>query len=231
MIHYCLQQNLISSGKAMVSNIISNIVANRVDQKTLDSIHRVDISDVRILASTMLRLMYGNQKFKFANPLLKSNSIFVTDSTPASSSSGTANSLIQGKHLFVSLGKRGVLWCCPARLLTPEDRALLNQIFPNNVVISGDDDYPAMTCHIPVEVIPLNEIRYGANGAGDAFCAGLLYGILQSTGALNQSPSSSSTSSASSVGKGKTHLQSPTFPNYSNVKMGLLNARNWITRK
>jgi hypothetical protein len=214
IINYCLQHNLILQGRANVSSIIANIVASRINQKTLDSIHQIDISDIRILATALLRVLYGNQSKQIKKP---------SDSAASSSSP----SLIQGKHLFISMGKRGMLWCCPARYLSLEDKTSLNKLLPNNsggnVVISGDEAFPLMTAYIPVEIIQKQEIRYSANGAGDAFCAGVMFGILQSTGLLNQN--------ASTVSSSKSKLSVTSYPNYSNIRMGLQNARNWILRK
>jgi hypothetical protein len=211
IINYCLQHNLILQGRANVSSIIANIVASRINQKTMDSIHQIDISDIRILATALLRVLYGNQS-------KQSKKLSETSSSP---------SLVQGKHLFISMGKRGMLWCCPARYLSLEDKTGLNKLLPNNsggnVVISGDEGFPLMTAYIPVEVIQEQEIGYSANGAGDAFCAGVMFGILQSTGLLNQS--------TSTVSSPKSKLSVTSYPNYSNIRMGLQNARNWILRK
>lgn len=199
IIHYCLQQNLIINGKSMVTAIISNHIANRMDKLHMENLHHMEISDVRILATTLLRILSNSKR--------------------GAKSSTNEPFLIQGKHIFVSLGKRGVLWCCPSRLVSMEDKALLDQLVPQNVVISGDE-IPLMTAHIPVEVIQANEIHHSANGAGDAFCAGLLYGILHSTKLLNKVSNHFTPA-----------INQKNYPNLSNIKMGLQNARNWIKRK
>jgi hypothetical protein len=207
--NYCLQQGLIRNGKAMVSTVLSTIASDRIDIKSHHNQNdKIDINDIRTLSIALLRVLYGNSRFKLPSP-----------------QESASLHLITGKHLIVSLGKRGILWCCPAKALSPEDKTALNKIFPhnsNNVVISGDDDNPFMTCHIPVvEEIPSFEIKHGTNGAGDALCAGIIYGMLQGSGLLNKT----------NVIKTPHQMHSKLFPNFSNMKMGLENAKNWIKRK
>jgi hypothetical protein len=218
MINYSLQNGLIKSGKSMVSTIVSNIVSNRID--SLSTIDDTDISDIRILANALLRVMYhGTPRY-----------------TNKQSVSTNYTGIVQGKHIIVSLGKRGILWCCPARFLTPEDRSLIAQLYPNHdcIVVSGDEEQPTVTVHIPVlEVIPGEKMKgNSSNGAGDAFCAGMLYGIFHSSQTLNKDLTSSvllqkTISHSNSNGSSIQRL----YPNLANMKMGLQNSRLWLLRK
>lgn len=84
MTHHCLSYNMLNSGRALVSNVISNLVANRMDASSQE----VDITDVRILATALHQVM----------------------SSSLGDSNGLSESkLVKGKHVLVTMGSRGVL--------------------------------------------------------------------------------------------------------------------------
>lgn len=92
MASYCLNNNLILSGKSSVARTVSVIVSNRIDKTAAD----VDVSDVRILANAVHSVMCGNTT-KPAAPGGKS---------------------VFGKHILVSMGARGVLWVGPSKIMS-----------------------------------------------------------------------------------------------------------------
>lgn len=186
MISYVLQNDLLRSGKATVSSILANIVSNRIVDTDPD---QVDLVDIRVLVTGLYRVLCSG------------------------SGSGTAiqrKGTVSGKHILVSLGKRGVLWCGPTYCLSPEEKARL--IKSNQLVISSSDN--SMTCYIPTEPIDKSLLK-DTNGAGDNFCAGVIQAIIDES---NRMESSSTLNSGVLI------------PNLICIEKGLQRSRDWLLR-
>lgn len=159
MVTHCLQQSWVSSGSAQVKAILSQLVADRVDGRLLQE---MDLTDVRILAHALYQAML------LPEPPSPSPA-------PTPSPVPSPSALLSGKHLLVSLGRRGVLWCGPATHLLqsrPRDRHRATAEEEGEgaglVVVEAMSMASWYLSALPVE----GELQ--ANGAGDAFLGGLL---------------------------------------------------------
>ena len=172
MTHHCLSYNMLNSGKSLVSNVISNLVANRMDASSQE----VDITDVRILATALHQVM----------------------SSSLGDSNGLSESkLVKGKHVLVTMGSRGVLWCGPLDALNA------------GAAVVVDESGRTATFYLPAISLGPREVTaiINTNGAGDAFCSGLLSKMME----LHRSR------------REHDHL-----PNLECVRAGLLNAHHRI---
>lgn len=166
---------------------VSTTLANIVSNR-IDNHEQIDLVDIRILTTALYRVML-------------------------SKSSGKTG-IIHGKHVLVSMGKNGVLWCGPLTTLTPEEKVTFTK--SNRLVISGTDN--CMTCHFPAEAIEQSSsMKHSTNGAGDNFCGGYLANIIAQYHE-NQS---------------RSHILNSELilPNTKSITAGLLSAKSWLLRK
>eukprot|EP01034_Spumella_vulgaris_P022775 gene22775-28937_t len=196
MASYCLSQNMVSSGRASVSNTLAAIVASRSDRA--HSLDDVSIQDIRILANAIHAVM---------------------SSSSGTASAESAHKVISGKHIVVSLGARGVLWCGPSKLVAGTTSASAKN---SGVVI--DEQSKRGSVHIPALPLTHGTLLH-TNGAGDALCGGIVSEMVtRSNLHTYRSTSSSGTSSTSST--------SPLLlPDLDCIKSGLSNAHKWITSR
>lgn len=187
MINYALQSDMIRSGKATVSSILSNIVSNRIMETDPDQLELVDI---RVLASALYRVLCVGNRNNVSEIVKKGN--------------------VTGKHIIVSLGKRGVLWCGPSCCLASDEKSKLAK--SNQLVISASDN--SMTCHVPTEQIEASLLK-DTNGAGDNLCAGIIQAIVDEANLAD----SSDTLNASIL-----------VPNIKSIQKGLQRSREWLLR-
>lgn len=84
---------------------------------------------------------------------------------------------VRGKHVIVSLGPRGALWCGPKEVVTrprpgqARDAAARSQATADTVVL---DDFTAT--RVFAAAVPRNVVN--ASGAGDTMCAGIIAAML-----------------------------------------------------
>ena len=160
MTSHCMQQGWISSGRAQVQNTLSQLVADRIDsggdRRQLDSL---DLTDIRILAHALLQVMLSKASPKTA--------------------------LISGKHVLVSLGARGVLWCGPGDHLLGKSRSSYSQRDQPQGLVHNEASNIA-SWHIPA--LPVDMRTGGSvvtNGAGDALLGGVLRDMLLRQGSAD----------------------------------------------
>ena len=183
MTHHCLSYNMLNSGRALVSNVISNLVANRMDASSQE----VDITDVRILATALHQVM----------------------SSSLGDSNGLSESkLVKGKHVLVTMGSRGVLWCGPLDAL---NAAATQQTDGRRVgaAVVVDESGRTATFYLPAISLGPREATtiINTNGAGDAFCSGLLSKMMELY---------------------RSRREHDHLPNLECVRAGLLNAHHRI---
>lgn len=178
MVTYCLQNDLITTGKAMISNTLSEIIASRIDQTSVDSI---DLVDVRILAMGLHKVMSRGQRL-----LVKEKGKDGFQPLRVGTNGATLPAPVVGKHLIVSLGKRGVLWCGPRIAIQPPTERTAhkarqsgenNKDSEHGVTIVLSEDKSFATCHVEALAIDPSRITH-TNGAGDALCAGIISEIV-----------------------------------------------------
>jgi pseudouridine-5'-phosphate glycosidase/pseudouridine kinase len=163
MTSYCLQNSLINSGRAQVANTLANVVAGRVDAAQGGSNPQLDEVDVRVLTRALYQQMLSSDS---------DNSRAVPGSPPRA---------VSGKHIIVSMGARGLIWCGPRHIICGAGhiagRSALdgNDDLLQNVVV--DEDSNSAMCSMAVVPIDSSLIKH-TNGAGDSFVAGVLAEIL-----------------------------------------------------
>jgi pseudouridine-5'-phosphate glycosidase/pseudouridine kinase len=187
MISHALHNDMIRSGKATVSSILANIVSNRIMEVDPD---QLDLVDIRVLVTALYRVLCSGSGG--GNPGV------------------VKKGAVSGKHILVSLGKRGVLWCGPTYCLSAEEKSRLTK--SNQLVISGSDN--SMTCYVPTESIDKSLLK-DTNGAGDNFCAGVVQSIIDQN---NRSEQSGTLNSGILV------------PNLYCIEKGLQRSREWLLR-
>lgn len=216
MVNHCLNNGYINSGRALVSNTLSAIAGNRIDQGNMQ---HMDLSDVRILLNALYQAMNSapgahssDKKYSLLGNLLKNETV---DKSKAALNNGqntaapvTANNsrrAVTGKHILVSLGSRGVVWCGPSKLLSavPVDAGSVKD---RSLVVN--EATQSATVYIPAVAVDAAAIAH-TNGAGDALCAGLLAEIVRKHASANQGTTAG-------------------FPDLECVQNGLLNAHRWL---
>ena len=194
MVEAANDQDWILRGKSAVSGALSR--ARRL--ASTDVVSTIDVTDVRILAFALQGLM--------ANPGSTLSSSSTSSSNSSSNSSSDATNVkhssrhsrissgsgsgvgpaqitaegwprkVRGKHVIVTLGARGALWCGPKEAVLrtrPGDPRLdpreLAEVKERIVVL---DD--ATSCrHFPAHPVAPGSVL-NASGAGDTFCAGVI---------------------------------------------------------
>jgi sugar/nucleoside kinase (ribokinase family) len=136
---------MITNNKASIVRSLESI------SKAMESKSEVDLVDVRILACGLLQLMNPKESNSFG-PNLTMDGI---------------HRRIKGKHVIVSMGRNGVLWCGP------------KDVLGKDADIAIDD---SIACkHVPAYPLGQHEIVH-TNGAGDAMGAGIIAALLAKDG-------------------------------------------------
>lgn len=222
MVSHCLNNGYINSGRALVSNTLAAIAGNRIDQGNMQ---HMDLSDVRILLNALYQAMNSqpgahssDKKYSLLGSLLKSEPAeknkASTKETGAVSSASAGTRAITGKHILVSLGSRGVVWCGPAKLLSAVPASDAAYLKDGSLVVN-EATQSATLCIPAVAVDPAAMVH--TNGAGDALCAGLLAEIVR-----KQSEGGAS---------GVTATATAGLPDIECIRGGLLNAHRWLISK
>lgn len=200
MTHHCLSYNMLNSGRALVSNVISNLVASRMDASSQE----IDITDVRILATALHQVMSSSSYGDSGAGL-----------------SDKSSKLVEGKHILVTMGSRGVLWCGPFDALNAATTMQQTDGRGAAGAVVVDESGRTATYYVPAVVIdPSKEAPVvNTNGAGDAFCSGLLSKMMQLHRSRSEHDHDYSRRSSSS---------SSSLPNLECVRAGLLNAHHRI---
>lgn len=158
MVSYALDRKLLhienSSQKETLVECVERIKATRSSKAVkIDKQKIYNIDDVKVLAKALYRLMLPPSTL---DPASKSDI-----------------SVVKGRHVIVSMGSQGVLWCGPANMM-PSMAVKENSqsCFDSALLDCGTLYAPAL----PVD----NVIIHNTNGAGDAFCAGFIQEIINS---------------------------------------------------
>lgn len=186
MVQACLDLNLIVQGQAIVAHTLKDITSH----SPLEWIDKVTWTEIRILAAALHGVMRGRNLIHSAEK--------PPENLPTSDSGTmTAEGLprkIQGRHVIVSLGHRGLLWCAGKSSVlkgtttayntkdtstTASDHALEPLGAADQVVTTILNENVAIKI-FPVYKLSNNHIRGPAvtNGAGDACVAGIISAIL-----------------------------------------------------
>lgn len=104
-------------------------------------VDKLDLMDVRILAHSLFQVLVSE----------------------SSGHQQKRKGLLTGKHLLVSLGQRGVLWCCSASQFPPDRRQQAGLVI--------DEVNNLCSWHLPAVTVDHKDIGT-TNGAGDALLAG-----------------------------------------------------------
>lgn len=235
MVNHCLSAGLINSGRALVKNTLSAIAGDRIDQ---GSLQRLEISDVRVLLNALYQVMHaaptttgavahapaptktgflggflGNHSTSVSAPAVAAST--VPAATPAPVVSGRA---VTGKHILVSLGSRGLVWCGPAKHLTAAPAGTSNSSTSSAAYLKDgscvvNDATQSATIFVPSLAVNPAEIVH-TNGAGDALCAGLLAEIARKQ--------------AAAVANNQAV---PLLPDMECVQKALFSAHHWLVSK
>ena len=228
IMNHCLSAGLINSSRALVQNTLSTIAADRMSPGSMSTL---DVSDIRVLCNALYQVMTSSSsstsgssnsatKAGFLGNFMKSDAK-KTDSTATAATTSTAaigssiKHVVTGKHIIVSLGNRGVLWCGPVKQLAPSTGNNSASQDANCVV---NEATQSATLLIPALNIKAEDIVH-TNGAGDAFCAGLLAEIVQKYHASKEGDVQ--------VTGAKTLL----LPDKECIQKGLLSAHHWLVTK
>jgi hypothetical protein len=241
MVHHCLGVGLINNGRALVQNTLSTIAGNRIDQGSLQQ--SLDISDVRVLLNALYQVMHGPsganmpqavpQKQSFLGGLLghdKASAKSAAALNPTASGSPVtgggaagAGRAVSGKHIIVSMGGRGLVWCGPAKHLTASPASApgsgsgpaTSPAYLKDGSCVVNEATQSATLHIPALTVNPADIVH-TNGAGDALCAGLLAEIVRKAAAADDCTASA---------------QAPLLPDMECIHKGLLSAHHWLVSK
>ena len=116
-------------------------------------VDQLDLVDIRILTHSLFQVL--------TSPLSNNNN---------NNNNNNKNRAISGKHIIVSMGSRGVLWCTSS-----QHSNNINNNNNNNRVT--DDINNISSWHFPAVPVNNNNSNIVTNGAGDAFFAGVLHAI------------------------------------------------------
>jgi sugar/nucleoside kinase (ribokinase family) len=161
------------SGRAQLQTTLSSLSASTGLEAGL--VDDVDEVDIRILARSVYQQLLGEEDGYETS----------SSSSSSSASSLSAKSVVLGKHLLVSMGSRGVLWCGPrAMLLDTENSSISNVVSSASLLenISIENNGSVMGRLSTVRIDPTASKIVSTNGAGDAFCGGLLADIVLNGG-------------------------------------------------
>jgi len=245
MVSHCLSAGMINSGRALVQNTLSTITSDRIDQ---DSMQRLDISDVRVLVNALYQVMHSlpgvnstshpAPKAGFLGGLLRSEpaiqpstSKATTDINAIKSTYNIRKRVVSGKHVIVSLGNRGIMWCGPTMQLTASSAGATagetvtgGPVGPSKYMKDGscviNEATQSATILIPSLAVNPADIVH-TNGAGDALCAGFLAEIVRKAALVDNVDETSSSGGSSSSG----------LPDMECIQKGLLSAHHWLVSK
>jgi len=159
MASYCLQQGWVLSGRAQVQTTLSQLVAGRVDGQLAD----MALADVRILTHAVYQVL-----------MACSNHSSSSRSEGSRAGINRRPPLLTGRHVVVSLGPRGVLWCGPPSHLLQDKDATSTREPVAGLVSNPDSDLASW--HVPA--MQVGDLG-ATNGAGDALLGGVLLEALQ----------------------------------------------------
>ena len=184
MVQACLDQNLITDGRATVAHTLKNIQMH----SPLVWVDNVTWTDLRILAVALQGVMRGSG---FINHTDKSadKSPGRAGEKPTLASTITNEGLprkVKGKHVIVSIGHRGLLWCAD------KSSILLNDTPPTTSSLQAPDPLSAATeAYTPIlndntaiKTFPVHTLSHAikgqpiTNGAGDACVSGIISALL-----------------------------------------------------
>jgi hypothetical protein len=178
IISACLDKDLIINGRAAVVNALAHR-RSKLHLKDGSSEYSItppqmnpaegpmDVQDVKILASALQQLMAtGGAKGGAVSG--RKGSEWLVDTAE-----GQARPVV-GKHVVVSMGARGVLWCGPGA--TRDTGGVKSS--PLGGGKADGLDGPADWAHLPAVPVERGVTVTSTNGAGDAFSAGFLHNIV-----------------------------------------------------
>lgn len=225
MVSHALRAGQINSGRALVQNTLSTIAGDRIDQRGAQG---MEISDVRVLLNALYQVMHtapaaggsgaAPAKSGFLGGLLRQEAP-VASAAAASSASKSSNNrgdrAVASKHIIVSLGSRGVLWCDPAKQLTtpPSAASGISAAYLKDGSCVVNEATQSATIFVPAVAVNAADIVH-TNGAGDALCAGLLAEIVRKRNAALEAKEAV-----------------PPLPDMECVQKGLLSAHHWLVSK
>jgi hypothetical protein len=185
----CHQLGYIIENRSAIQTALSNINVYLSLKYNTTSLFNPAV-DVRILACALQTLMRSGLS---KERRLKGNGIL-----PVVTAEGIYRK-VKGKHVIVSMGSKGVLWCGPkgsvlrnraGRTITSHlPHSSSSDISQNeestDIVTVIIDDLTAVklfSSHSTLsQTLSSNPIMFSTNGAGDAFCAGVVSEMLESS--------------------------------------------------
>lgn len=161
----------ITRGKSAIAAALHRIKEHRIAATP----GAIEMGDIRVLAIALHGLLLGDK------PVIDS-SVNSKQSGSGGNTSGVMHWItaegaprkVRGKHVLVSMGSRGVLWCASKEAVMkcrPGERLDIRTLEASHGIVIVDDliacrQFSAIS--IPVEKI------VNASGAGDTFCAGIV---------------------------------------------------------
>lgn len=243
MVSHCLGAGMINSGRALVQNTLSTLAGDRIDQA--GSLQQsMDLSDVRVLLNALYQVMNTSPSATTAaasaaatapvkhssflggllghepKPVAAGARSVDASATAAAYAQSNARRAVSGKHIIVSLGARGLMWCGPARHLTatPAPGASTTPAPAPAYLKDGscvvNEATQSATIFIPALAVNPADIVH-TNGAGDALCAGLLAEIVRKAEAAVE-------------GTGEVSTPAVLLPDMECIQKGLLSAHHWL---
>lgn len=181
MIDAIAQRDGLREGKSSVESALRNVKAAISGGLITGTV--VNTIDVKTLACALRRVMISGIQLHG----LPAQQKLAADTTSSvkSTSEGLARK-IKGKHVIVSMGKSGVLWCADKDIVSRTGRDNIpvqtsgRQVSPSFIVVDDSTAiklFPPSTIPLPqgqTSLTPEQAQRLNTNGAGDAFCAGVI---------------------------------------------------------
>ena len=184
MVQACLDQNLITDGRATLAHTLKNIQKH----SPLVWVDNVTWTDIRILAVALQGVMSGSGLINHTvKPTDKATCRNAEKSTLATSMTNEGlPRKVKGKHVIVSIGHRGLLWCAD------KSSILLNDTPPTTSSLQAPDPLGAaveayttiLNDNTAIKIFPVHTLSHAikgqpiTNGAGDACLSGIISALL-----------------------------------------------------
>ena len=185
MVQACLDQNLITDGRASVAHTLKDIQKH----SPLVWVDNVTWTDLRILAVALQGVMRGSGLINHTvKPTDKATDRSGEKSTLATSMTNEGlPRKVKGKHVIVSIGHRGLLWCAD------KSSILVNNTLPTTPSSSHTPEPLRATTeaytsilndNTAIKIFPVHTLSHAikgqpiTNGAGDACVSGIISALL-----------------------------------------------------
>ena len=188
MVQACLDQNLITDGRATVAHTLKDIHKH----SPLVWVDNVTWTDIKILAVALQGVMRGSGLINHTDHKSTDKAADRSGEKPTLASSMTNEGLprkVKGKHVIVSTGHRGLLWCADKSsiltnntLPTTSSSSSLHEPEPLGAAVEAYTTI--LNDNTAIKIFPVHTLSHAlkgqpiTNGAGDACVSGIISALL-----------------------------------------------------